>query len=75
MEIKKAHAMRELLSCGDWTRTSDLQVMSLASYLLLHSAAIYLQGLVCTIVACICFIVDANVVPARVTTKSNSDFF
>ena len=24
--------------CGGWTRTDDLQVMSLASYQLLHSA-------------------------------------
>ena len=30
-------------SGGGWTRTSDLQVMSLASYQLLHSAISYLR--------------------------------
>ena len=29
------------MSCGDPTRTDDLQVMSLASYQLLHSAMYY----------------------------------
>ena len=30
------------ISCGGSTRTNDLQVMSLASYQLLHSAVIFL---------------------------------
>ena len=36
-----AHGIR-LNSCGGRTRTCDLQVMSLASYQLLHSAVLFL---------------------------------
>ena len=40
VEIKKSKLFEEfrLISCGGRTRTCDLQVMSLASYQLLHSA-------------------------------------
>tara|TARA_Y100000310_G_scaffold270161_1_gene283815 strand:- start:233 stop:445 length:213 start_codon:yes stop_codon:yes gene_type:complete len=32
------------VGCGNWTRTSDLQVMSLTSYQLLYPASIKLVG-------------------------------
>ena len=44
VSIKKASLWGCLLfSCGDTTRTCDLQVMSLASYQLLHSAMLFLN--------------------------------
>ena len=38
VEMKKASHLTGFYSCGGRTRTCDLQVMSLASYQLLHSA-------------------------------------
>ena len=45
-EIKKSKTRNclRLFSCGGPTRTNDLQVMSLASYQLLHSAILNLLG-------------------------------
>ena len=44
-KIAKPYQIRlcDLFSCGDTTRTCDLQVMSLASYQLLHSAMLFLN--------------------------------
>ena len=40
--MKKPDISRASLCCGGRTRTCDLQVMSLASYQLLHSAMLFL---------------------------------
>ena len=51
-----------VLSCGGPTRTNDLQVMSLASYQLLHSA--------------ICFLISsAKIVHFPRTAKQIADYF
>ena len=41
---KKVQQMLNFISCGGRIRTCDLQVMSLASYQLLHSAMFFLSG-------------------------------
>ena len=51
-----------VLSCGGPTRTNDLQVMSLASYQLLHSA--------------MCFLISsAKIVHFPQTAKQIADYF
>ena len=42
-----------ILSCGGRTRTCDLQVMSLASYQLLHSAILAIKSIQISNVVCI----------------------